>query len=463
MDVQLQEAMAAGVAADGTTDSVRAALSRLQRSSYYGHKGPRPNSHGVCAIARDMLACIPQNIIDLVKSSNYGGGRVTKADNEDLVHVLDLHTNALWIKGVIKAFPRSVPSAYMIADALLVVDEVLCHNLYRDRDQHRLLALQDGALLKRLVGHLRTLWRAQQYRIDPDDDSLAQACSTIPYRPGRPHHVTNSTTSRVAELKALLRENNKRTLEGEGEDDLRDLEDAVMEELSPLKETDSACPSASSACQSASSACPSAEASIPVCELGVDEDVALEIEELGVLDMGEDMVDRQSRKKAFPSPPPCWVSDALRPSAFFLALPDKQIIAALSGDVPDQKKCTASATYVKITSSKTNRNQATSKELRQIKGLLPVPPDMPAAAQSEGARRGTRNYTVKSANGAAIRVQLANKVFRVISTAPGYELEGSPNNVWSRGGINAAWLVAVGRSGFANRSLLELAEDIGTV
>lgn len=307
MDVQLQEAMAAGVAADDTTDSVRAALSRLQRSSYYGHKGRRPNSHGVCAIARDVLACIPQKIIDLVNSSNYGGGRITKADNEDMVHVLDLHTNALWIKGVIKAFPRSVPSAYMIADALLVVDEVLCHNLYRDRDQHRLLALQDGALLKRLVGHLRTLWRAQQYRIDTDDNGL----------------LTNSTTSRVAELKALLQENNKRKLEGEGEDDLRALEDAVMEELSPLKEPDSACPSASSACQSASSACPSAssacqsaEASIPVCELGVVEDVALEIEELGVLDMGEDMVDRQSRKKAFPSPPPRWVSDALRPSAF---------------------------------------------------------------------------------------------------------------------------------------------------
>ena len=82
---------------------------------------------------------------------------------------------------------------------------------------------------------------------------------------------------------------------------------------------------------------------------------------------------------------------------------------------------------------------------------------MPIAAQPEGARRGTRNYTVKSANGAAIQVQLANKVFRVISTAPGYELEGSPNNVWSRGGTNAAWQLAARRSGFDD------AEDIGTV
>ena len=237
-----------------------------------------------------------------------------------------------------------------------------------------------------------------------------------------------------------------------------------MEELSPLKEPDSACPSASSACQSASSACPSAssacqsaEASIPVCELGVVEDVALEIEELGVLDMGEDMVDRQSRKKAFPSPPPRWVSDALRPSVFSPALPNKQNIAALSGDVSDKRRCTASAKYVKTQSSKSSRDQATGKHLRQIKGLLPVPPDMPAAAQPEGARRGTRNYTVKSANGAAIQVQLSNKVFRVVSTALGYELEGSPNNVWSRGGIDAAWQLVVRRSGFDD------AEDIGTV
>ena len=62
--------------------------------------------------------------------------------------------------------------------------------------------------------------------------------------------------------------------------------------------------------------------------------------------------------------------------------------------------------------------------------------------------KGTSNYTVRSAGGAKINVQLLNKCFRVVGVQ--YDWPETLNYSWRALGVNNAWNQACAAAGFGD-------------
>jgi hypothetical protein len=73
----------------------------------------------------------------------------------------DLKTNACWLKGILSVVSDRVPSGYLIADALILLDHTVGGKLLHPPPGQSKpeLAIIEACKMKRLLGHLRHLWR----------------------------------------------------------------------------------------------------------------------------------------------------------------------------------------------------------------------------------------------------------------------------------------------------------------
>eukprot|EP00969_Alexandrium_andersonii_P141541 6258938-Alexandrium_andersonii.AAC.1 len=74
----------------------------------------------------------------------------------------DVNNAHLFLKPFVSAYPHKIPSGYMIADVLLQANESLSNRLLIPRGPGQTvseLALQEGGKIKKLLGHLRYLFR----------------------------------------------------------------------------------------------------------------------------------------------------------------------------------------------------------------------------------------------------------------------------------------------------------------
>jgi hypothetical protein len=76
----------------------------------------------------------------------------------------DVKANKLWIAGLADATPHKVPSPYMIADALIMLDQMCGGDLYKKNSvvALRRTALQDAGMIRKTYSYGRHLWRCNK-------------------------------------------------------------------------------------------------------------------------------------------------------------------------------------------------------------------------------------------------------------------------------------------------------------
>ena len=115
----------------------------------------------VQALARVIHETLPQQVHDLVAGPDYKGGAIVNLDSVIQSPTRQhLRKNVYWIKPIVGIFQRSVPSGYFLCDALMELDKLMNKKLLQPKSGDKLtLALQEASKLKKLVGHLRYLYR----------------------------------------------------------------------------------------------------------------------------------------------------------------------------------------------------------------------------------------------------------------------------------------------------------------
>jgi hypothetical protein len=127
---------------------------------------------------------LPDSVLNLIKSEQFKGGSILSLSKRGSRagtqrKTKDCENNFAFVKPAVKAKPRTVPSAYFLADGLIRLNIRLNGKLLKvkvDGQSIKVLALQIGKQLKELISHLRQLFR----------------------------NTLNSHSSLIAELKALM-------------------------------------------------------------------------------------------------------------------------------------------------------------------------------------------------------------------------------------------------------------------
>ena len=144
------------------------------------------DEHLVRAVAAKLHATMPNEVVALITSGAFRGGplvNMTLAPFEPTVQ--DIANNRLWVEPYVEKFKTKVPSAFFIADTLLLEDETLKGSLLKplppppgeEADIKSVptkiqLALDEASRIKRLISHLRSLWRSSSNSDLPDVQEL---------------------------------------------------------------------------------------------------------------------------------------------------------------------------------------------------------------------------------------------------------------------------------------------------
>jgi hypothetical protein len=154
----------------------------------------------------------------------------------------DLKANACWLKGVLSVVSDRVPSGYLVADALILLDlKVAGKLLHPVLGQSKAeLAIIEASKIKRLLGHLRHLWR----NADGSWDETIQELKALVKKAPR---CAESSSASVSEPPSAEKQRGFRLglagLTGDLPDSLPDnLSDTVPDKLPDnLNEEDQAC------------------------------------------------------------------------------------------------------------------------------------------------------------------------------------------------------------------------------
>ena len=117
----------------------------------------------VAGIASRMEEQLPQAVKDLIESPAWRGGALIRlASDVSRPTAQEVSRHYYFLKPWVQAMPTTVPSAYMITDALLVLNELLNKRLFPVEPQESLMnkAAQEAMKLKKLLQSLRYLFRA---------------------------------------------------------------------------------------------------------------------------------------------------------------------------------------------------------------------------------------------------------------------------------------------------------------
>jgi len=112
--------------------------------------------------AKLMYELLPAQVHELVASDAFKGGPIIMLDSVlESPRRKHLKQNRFWLQAVVTVFRSSVPSGYFLTDALLELNGMFKDNLLKpvNGGDKLTLALQEAAKLKKLVGHLRYLFR----------------------------------------------------------------------------------------------------------------------------------------------------------------------------------------------------------------------------------------------------------------------------------------------------------------
>jgi hypothetical protein len=135
-------------------------LAKPSRSSGFGLTRVSWSSQEVEQVAREVFKGLPDQIHNMLEKGPYRGPLITLSDEKGLqAQKEDLKNNYPIVKPFVRIRPNSVPSGYFCADVLLCLD-VLCQgNLLNPSgvQTKKDLALANGSLIKRMIGHLRHL------------------------------------------------------------------------------------------------------------------------------------------------------------------------------------------------------------------------------------------------------------------------------------------------------------------
>ena len=137
-------------------------------------------------IAGKLYVNLPNGIHDLVTAGTFKGGPLIKTLQSDpgapsTLQKLDLRVcklNKIWLRPFCDAFPRQVPTAALVADVLLMLDQKHYKGLLIKPRPHvpletkQTLALADGTLIKKMLARLRMSWRACPNSNDEDLHNL---------------------------------------------------------------------------------------------------------------------------------------------------------------------------------------------------------------------------------------------------------------------------------------------------
>ena len=161
-------------------------------------------SRETCSTFTDnFLAAIPAELTDLIRKGEVKRGPLIKFTKDDdmknaglSLEPSEIENNILFVEPVAEAFPESVPSAYFLADAFLMLDERLAGRLLpgdnaADKMDH---ALADACRLKKCMQKLRYLCRATSWESATRFPALHRVKSLLRKRGG----ATGSSASCIS-------------------------------------------------------------------------------------------------------------------------------------------------------------------------------------------------------------------------------------------------------------------------
>ena len=122
----------------------------------------------VRSIAGEVRAALPPLAAQLLASGEFKGGNVVVLRDKEPIGRIDVEVNFIWVYAVVKCMPDKVPSSFLLGDMFMEVDRQLEGRLLQNagktlsRDGKCELALAQGANLKKLISHLRYMFRGDK-------------------------------------------------------------------------------------------------------------------------------------------------------------------------------------------------------------------------------------------------------------------------------------------------------------
>lgn len=134
-----------------------------------------------------------------------GVGRFTRGDLKKITPA-NIRENQTWLKVVILHFPDRMPSSYLLADSLLLVDKLHNGLFYgtsaATADKQR-RAIQEGVRQKRLLQKLRRLCKRSQKSKWPDLEELKQLVRPLPDVARTPSSTPSTLCSTPSTLRSM--------------------------------------------------------------------------------------------------------------------------------------------------------------------------------------------------------------------------------------------------------------------
>ena len=138
--------------------------------SMKGRRVPWTHEH-VISLAEAIIENMPKNLVNMLLDGKLRPGPIVElqAGGQYGVSASDVVGHQVYLGPLVKAYPAAAPSSFLLADVLLAIDEKLDGKfiLRPEAGDKKLWALQDASRLKRLIQHLRYLYRATPDSHDP--------------------------------------------------------------------------------------------------------------------------------------------------------------------------------------------------------------------------------------------------------------------------------------------------------
>lgn len=138
------------------------------------------NKSEVDTLASSFEECFGASACDLLRSGNYAGGPIVQLGADLELHVTRQHVrqHASVIIPVLKIYNDRIPSAFLMADALVELNKRLNGQMLKpyptNNNKPEARALDEGLKIKRMLQYLRLLFRASTTSRDPVLDEMKQ-------------------------------------------------------------------------------------------------------------------------------------------------------------------------------------------------------------------------------------------------------------------------------------------------